>query len=125
MPVRGMLDHVTVVASDFAASATFYDAALAPLGFSRVMDFPEAVGYGGVDGKPDFWIVAGDPVTTGVHVAFAATSRDAVSAFFDLAIASGGTTRHEPKEWPIYHEGYFGAFVNDPDGNNIEAVHHG
>ncbi len=122
---RVVVDHVTVVASDLPASQRFYDAALAPLGFTRLFDLPDATGYGGDDGKPDFWIITGDPVTTGVHVAFVATSRQHVDAFHAAAVAAGATSRHEPNEWPIYHPGYYGAFVNDPDGNNIEAVHHG
>ncbi len=114
MNERIVLDHVTMVASDLAASQRFYDAALAPLGISRAFDFTDATGYGGSDGKPDFWIIAGDPVSTGVHI-----------AFYQAAVAAGGTSRHAPQEWPIYHPGYYGAFVNDPDGNNIEAVYHG
>lgn len=124
MNIRAVIDHVTVVASDLGASQRFYDAALRPLGFTRVMDFPGHTGYGGPDGKPDFWIIEGDPLTAGVHVAFAADTREQVDAFHDAALAAGGTVRHEPKEWPIYHEGYYGAFVDDPDGNNIEAVNH-
>jgi len=125
MNERIVLDHVTMVASDLAASQRFYDAALAPLGISRAFDFPDATGYGGSDGKPDFWIIAGDPVSTGVHIAFVARTRALVDAFYQAAIAAGGTSRHAPEEWPIYHPGYYGAFVNDPDGNNVEAVNHG
>lgn len=122
---RIVLDHVTMVAFDLAASQRFYDAALASLGISRVFDFPDARGYGGSDGKPDFWIITGDPVSTGVHIAFVARTRALVDAFYQAAVAAGGTSRHAPQEWPMYHPGYYGAFVNDPNGNNIEAVNHG
>jgi catechol 2,3-dioxygenase-like lactoylglutathione lyase family enzyme len=125
MVARVVLDHITMVASDLAASRRFYDAALAPLGIRRVLDYPDATGYGGADGKPDFWIIAGDPVTTGVHVAFVAQTRALVETFHAAAVAAGGSSRHAPREWPEYHPGYYGAFVNDPDGNNIEAVNHG
>ena len=108
-----------------AASASFYDAVLAPLGGQRVMDFGEAIGYG-VPPKPDFWIGA---QTTGdgfreSHVAFSAPSRAAVQAFFAAARAVGAEILHEPRLWPEYHEHYYGAFVRDPDGNNVEAVCH-
>ncbi|MDQ3664018.1 MAG: VOC family protein [Actinomycetota bacterium] len=125
MSERIVIDHVTVVVTDLTASQRFYDAALASLGFQRVLHFPGATGYGSVDRKPDFWIITGEPATTGVHVAFVAASRELVDDFHAAALAAGGTPRHEPKEWPIYHAGYYGAFVDDPDGNNIEAVHHG
>ena len=76
---------------------------------------------------PDFWIGPLSDDHTGWrenHIAFVAESRDAVRAFFDAAVAMGAEVLHEPKEWPIYHPGYFGAFVRDPDGNNVEAVCH-
>ncbi len=108
-----------------AASATFYDAVLAPLGGARLMDFGEVVGYG-VATKPDFWL---GPRTTGEgfresHIAFAAPDRAAVRAFFEAATALGAEVLHEPRVWPEYHPGYYGAFVRDPDGNNVEAVCH-
>jgi len=120
-----VLDHVSIQCRDTAAGAAFYDAVLAPLGVVRVMDFGPVVGYG-ADGKPDFWI---GPATTGgtareCHLAFAAADRDAVRAFFDAAVARGAEVLHEPREWPEYHPGYYGAFVRDPDGNNVEAVCH-
>jgi catechol 2,3-dioxygenase-like lactoylglutathione lyase family enzyme len=107
------------------ASALFYDAVLSPLGASRVMDFEMAIGYG-VPPKPDFWISAwdsGDGFRES-HVAFAASDRLAVRAFFDAAVAAGAEVLHEPRVWPEYHPGYFAAFVRDPDGNNVEAVCH-
>ena len=108
-----------------AASAAFYDAVLAPLGGSRIMDFGVAIGYG-TGGRPNFWIGA---QTNGEgfresHIAFTAPSRAAVRAFFDAAIDQGAQILHEPRPWPEYHEAYFGGFVRDPDGNNVEAVCH-
>jgi catechol 2,3-dioxygenase-like lactoylglutathione lyase family enzyme len=108
-----------------AASATFYDAVLAPLGAQRIMDFGEAIGYG-IPPGPDFWIsayAASDGFRES-HIAFTAPSREAVRGFFAAAVAAGAEVLHEPRLWPEYHEGYYGAFVRDPDGNNVEAVCH-
>ena len=121
-----MLDHVSMQCVDLVASATFYDAVLAPLGGSRIMDIGNGIGYG-IPPQPDFWIGA---QTTGEgfresHIAFTAPDRAAVRAFFDAAVAAGATVLHEPREWPEYHVNYYGAFVRDPDGNNVEAVSHG
>jgi catechol 2,3-dioxygenase-like lactoylglutathione lyase family enzyme len=119
-----MLDHLGLQCSDLAASAAFYDAVLTPLGASRLMDFGEAIGYG-VD-QPHFWISrqqTGDGFRES-HVAFQARDRAAVTAFFDAAAALDAEVLHEPRVWPEYHEHYFGAFVRDPDGNNVEAVCH-
>jgi len=123
--VNAVLDHLSIQCDDAAASAAFYDAVLAPLGGTRVMDFGPVVGYG-VGGKPSFWI---GPQTTGgtnreSHVAFVADNRAAVRAFFDAAVATGAEVLHEPRVWTEYHPNYYGAFVRDPDGNNIEAVCH-
>jgi predicted lactoylglutathione lyase len=111
--------------ADVAASASFYDAVLAPLGFARVLDFGAAVGFGS-PGRPQFWLgpVTNDGTEREVHVAFTAADRDTVVAFRDAAVAVGAVVLHEPREWPEYHPGYFGAFVRDLDGNNIEAVCH-
>jgi catechol 2,3-dioxygenase-like lactoylglutathione lyase family enzyme len=119
-----MIDHVSIQCADVAASAAFYDTVLAPLGGKRLLDFGEAIGYGTT--FPDFWI---GPHRTGEgfresHVAFEAPDRDAVQAFYDTALAAGAESLHAPRVWPEYHAGYFGAFVRDPDGNNVEAVHH-
>jgi len=108
-----------------ARSAAFYDAVLAPLGVARVMDFGVAIGYGTLS-KPDFWIGqfdSGDGFRES-HIAFAATDRAAVRAFFGAAVATGAEVLHEPRVWPEYHPDYYGAFVRDPDGNNVEAVCH-
>jgi len=120
-----MLDHLSIQCADVNVSAAFYDAVLAPIGGQRVMDFGQAIGYG-VPPKPDFWIGA---QATGEgfresHIAFAAPDRAAVRAFFDAAVAAGAEILHEPRLWPEYHPTYYGAFVRDPDGNNVEAVHH-
>jgi catechol 2,3-dioxygenase-like lactoylglutathione lyase family enzyme len=120
-----MLDHLSIQCTDVAASAAFYDAVLSPLGGARILDFGEVIGYG-VPPKPDFWLGAHN---TGEgfresHIAFEAPSRDAVDAFFRAATDAGAEVLHEPRERPEYHPGYYGAFVRDPDGNNVEAVCH-
>jgi len=120
-----MLDHVSIQCADVAASAAFYDTVLATIGGQRLMDFGEVIGFG-VPPMPDFWI---GPRQTGdgfreSHIAFSAPDRDAVRAFFDAAVAGGAEVLHEPREWPEYHPNYYGAFVRDPDGNNVEAVCH-
>jgi catechol 2,3-dioxygenase-like lactoylglutathione lyase family enzyme len=119
-----MLDHVAIQCSDPVASARFYDDVLAALGGRRIMEFGELIGYG--TQRPTFWI---GPFDSGVgfresHLAFAAPSRDSVTTFFEAAVSLGAEVLHEPRLWPEYHSGYFGAFVRDPDGNNVEAVHH-
>jgi len=120
-----MLDHLGLQCTDLQASAAFYDAVLAPLGGSRLMDFGVALGYG-VPPMPDFWISAWDSGEgfRESHVAFSAPDRDAVLAFFAAAVALGAEVLHEPRLWPEYHPDYYGAFVRDPDGNNVEAVCH-
>jgi catechol 2,3-dioxygenase-like lactoylglutathione lyase family enzyme len=120
-----MLDHVSIQCRDVAASAVFYDTVLATIGGSRVMDFGDVIGFG-VPPMPDFWI---GPVSTGdgfreSHIAFSAPDRVAVQAFLDAARAAGAEVLHEARVWPEYHPNYYGAFVRDPDGNNIEAVCH-
>jgi catechol 2,3-dioxygenase-like lactoylglutathione lyase family enzyme len=120
-----MLDHVGMQCADMKASAAFYDAVLAPLGVARLMDFGEAIGYG-QPGEPMFWIsqqATGDGFRES-HIAFTAADRAAVRAFFDAAVLAGAEVLHVPRVWPEYHENYFGAFVRDPDGNNVEAVSH-
>ena len=119
-----MLDHLSIQCEDLDAASAFYDTVLATIGGRRVLDFGSVVGYG-VD-FPDFWI---GPVNTGeasreVHIAFTASDRAAVIAFRDAAAGIGAEVLHEPRVWPEYHPNYFGAFVRDPDGNNVEAVCH-
>ncbi len=121
-----MLDHLGIQCADMAASAAFYDAVLAPLEASRLMDFGVAIGYG-IAPKPDFWLSevdSGDGFRES-HVAFTAPDRATVRAFFDAAVSAGAEVLHEPRLWPEYHEHYYGGFVRDPDGNNVEAVCHG
>jgi catechol 2,3-dioxygenase-like lactoylglutathione lyase family enzyme len=120
-----MIDHVSIQCADVSASARFYDSVLAPLGGERVLDFGDVIGYG-VPPGPEFWI---GPQQTGEgfresHFAFTAPSRAAVDAFFQAAVQSGAEILHEPRVWPEYHATYYGAFVRDPDGNNVEAVSH-
>ena len=123
--MTAMLDHLSIQCVDVQASARFYDAVLATIGGSRLLDFGEVIGYG-VPQKPDFWL---GPQTSGEgfresHIAFAAPDRAAVDAFFAAATAAGAEVLHEPRVWPEYHPNYYGAFVRDPDGNNVEAVCH-
>ncbi|OBA75343.1 glyoxalase [Mycobacterium sp. 1554424.7] len=125
-----MIDHFGINCANYANSQQFYDTVLGVLGYSRQMDFGRAIGYGR-DGKPTFWISdgAGMGPAREIHVAFAAAGEDAVRAFHDAAVGLGYESLHEPRLWPEYHSavlgGYFGAFVRDPDGNNVEAVWHG
>ena len=109
-----------------AASAAFYDTVLAPLGASRLKDYGVAIGFG-VPPKPDFWLSqsAQGGGFRESHIAFLAPDRAAVRAFFEAAVGAGAEVLHAPRVWPEYHEQYYGAFVRDPDGNNIEAVCHG
>jgi catechol 2,3-dioxygenase-like lactoylglutathione lyase family enzyme len=121
-----MLDHLSIQCADVTASATFYDALLGPLGGERIMDMGDVIGYG-VPPKPDFWIA---PRQTGEgfresHIAFTAPDRATVRACFDAGVAAGAEVLHPPRVWPEYHPNYYGAFLRDPDGNNVEAVSHG
>ena len=120
-----MLDHLSIQCADVAASAAFYDAVLAPLGGRRILDFGTVIGFG-VPPMPDFWL---GPRATGegfreVHIAFQAPDRGAVRAFFDAAVAAGADVLYPPAVHEEYHASYYGAFVRDPDGNNVEAVCH-
>ena len=120
-----MLDHLAIQCADMKVSAAFYDAVLEPLGGRRLMDFGATIGYG-IPPMPDFWIGqfnSGEGFRES-HIAFAAADRATVRAFFDTAVAAGAEVLHEPRLWPEYHENYYGAFVRDPDGNNVEAVCH-
>ena len=127
-----MIDHVSFSVRSFAASKAFYLGALAPLGYAVVMEFPDpahpsgpkapVVGMG-AGGKPDLWFAEGEPKGR-LHLAFRAKDRAAVDAFHRAALAAGGTDNGAPGPRPQYHPGYYGAFVLDPDGNNVEAVCH-
>ncbi|HKE94447.1 MAG TPA: VOC family protein [Povalibacter sp.] len=125
-----MIDHTGLSVSDFAKSRAFYVAALEPLGYRLLMELT-AEQTGGFQGagfgeppKPDFWIGTGQPNQPPIHVAFRAASRAIVDAFYRAALAAGGRDNGPPGLRPHYHPNYYGAFVLDPDGHNIEAVCH-
>ncbi|HLL22717.1 MAG TPA: VOC family protein [Kofleriaceae bacterium] len=118
-----MIDHIGISVSDLAKSIEFYKQALAPLGYELVMTFHGQVAGFGVAGKPDFWISVGQPKDQN-HVAFATKSRGLVREFYSAAIAAGGTDNGGPGLREMYHPDYYGAFVRDPDGHNIEACCH-
>ena len=120
-----MLDHLGIQCADMAASAAFYDAVLAPLGGTRIMDFGEVdrVRRAAEARLLDRAADDGEGFRES-HIAFAAADRAAVRAFFDAAVGAGAEVLHEPRVWPEYHPNYYGAFVRDPDGNNVEAVCH-
>ncbi len=120
---RIVVDHVLFVVEDLDASRRLYTAALAPLGFTELHVQEDGVSYG-AEGLDDFAISRGSPVTTAAHVAFDADGRDPVDAFFEAALANGATARGEPGVWTQYSERYYAAFVNDLQGNNVEAVWH-
>ncbi|HTJ45034.1 MAG TPA: VOC family protein [Kofleriaceae bacterium] len=117
-----MIDHIGIEITDLARSKAFYLKALAPLGYECLMEWQTFAGFG-VKPKPDFWIGLG-AADKKIHVAFRASSRSIVKAFYDAAIAAGGKDNGPPGVRPHYHEHYYGAFVLDPDGHNIEAVCH-
>ncbi len=117
-----MIDHTGVTVSDVKRSIEFYKKALAPLGYELLKQFEQFAGFG-VAGKPDFWIGQGTPKES-THIAFRANGRAIVRAFYDAAIAAGGKDNGAPGPRPHYHEHYYGGFVLDPDGHNIEAVCH-
>jgi catechol 2,3-dioxygenase-like lactoylglutathione lyase family enzyme len=116
-------DHLGFNVKDFARSRAFYSAALAPLGIGVQM---EGDGYAGLGekGKPELWITDGGPAPSRVHIAFRARDRAQVRAFYEAAIAAGGKDNGAPGLRPQYHANYYGAFVIDPDGHNVEAVCH-
>ncbi|HEX3538218.1 MAG TPA: VOC family protein [Stellaceae bacterium] len=119
-----MLDHVTIGVTDLVQSKAFYDRALEPLGIVRLYaDGPDFAGYG-IGRKAFFWIGRREQVATGAHIAFTAADRGAVGAFHAAALAAGGRDNGPPGLRPQYHPNYYGAFVLDPDGHNIEAVCH-
>lgn len=120
-----MMDHLGINVADMRAASAFYDAVLAPLGATRIMDYGEAIGYGN-DGKPDFWISTFEGVGPNreVHVAFEAPDTATVDAFHAAAVEAGAEVLHAPRMRPEYHAAYYGAFVRDTEGNNVEAVCH-
>jgi catechol 2,3-dioxygenase-like lactoylglutathione lyase family enzyme len=125
-----MIDHIGFPVSDYARAKAFYTQALAPLGYSLIMEVTQddrpgesAAGFG-ADGKPDFWIGGEGALNKPVHIAIAATDRATVDAFYKAALAVGGRDNGAPGIRAHYHSNYYGAFVLDPDGHNIEAVCH-
>ncbi|HYT26430.1 MAG TPA: VOC family protein [Actinomycetota bacterium] len=118
-----VIDHVGLLVRDLAASRRFYLAALGPLGFRLLYEQGPSVAFG-VEGHDDFAINASDTPGSHAHVAFVARDRAAVDAFHAAALANGGRDNGAPGLRPEYHAGYYAAFVLDPDGNNVEAVHH-
>jgi len=120
-----MLDHLSIQCGDLDASAAFFDKVLATIGGTRILDFGEVIGYG-VPPMPDFWLgkqVTGDGFRES-YFAFSAQDRAAVHAFLDAAVDAGAEVLHPARVWPEYHPNYYGVFVRDPDGNNVEAVCH-
>lgn len=124
----GTLDHIGLQVSDYDKLTAFYEKALAPLGISIIMRIPEEAGVKGAgfgaDGKPDFWVSEGGCTTPHLHLCFVAKNRAAVDAFYAAAMAAGGTDNGPPGIRAHYHPNYYGAFVLDPDGHNIEACCH-
>lgn len=126
-----MIDHVGFAVSDYERAKTFYGKALAPLGYALIMEVEahqNASGYPaagfGAGGKPDFWIGGEGKLEKPLHVAIVARDRASVDAFHRAALAAGGRDNGPPGLRPQYHPNYYGAFVLDPDGHNIEAVCH-
>lgn len=125
-----MIDHTGVSVSDFARSKAFYSKTLSAIGYALLMEFPASVtGHADVAGfgeppKADFWVSQGTPNHPPMHVAFRVSSRAQVDAFYQAAMAAGARDNGAPGVRPHYHEHYYGAFVLDPDGHNIEAVCH-
>jgi catechol 2,3-dioxygenase-like lactoylglutathione lyase family enzyme len=121
-----VFDHVSLNVRDFAASREFYTRALEPLGINERIAFEEwnSCGFGVFEKPQDFWITQREPFGTGIHVAFAADDRATVDAFHAAALDAGGTDNGAPGIRDHYHSNYYGAFVLDPDGNNVEAVCH-
>jgi catechol 2,3-dioxygenase-like lactoylglutathione lyase family enzyme len=125
-----MLDHLGISVTDFSRSRAFYAAVLRTLGYAPVLEVgpeetggPNHCGFG-APGRPQFWIGEGAERSGPIHVAFAAADRAAVDAFYEVALAEGATDNGPPGLRPQYHPDYYGAFVRDPDGHNIEAVCH-
>jgi catechol 2,3-dioxygenase-like lactoylglutathione lyase family enzyme len=124
-----VIDHLGLQAADVSAAVAFYTRVFAPVGLREAMryDTPHGpvVGFAGADGHPQLWL---SPLAEGterpVHLALTAPSRAAVDEVFALAREAGVEVLHEPRVWPEYHPGYYGVFFRDPDGNNVEAVHH-
>jgi catechol 2,3-dioxygenase-like lactoylglutathione lyase family enzyme len=121
--MSSVIDHVTLNVRDVEALKSFYAEALRPLGYELTLDFVEGAGFGAED-KPDFFLAQRGEPSSPVHVAFRSPDRTTVDEFHAAAIAAGGTDNGPPGIRRVYHEYYYGAYVLDPEGNNIEAVTH-
>ena len=125
-----MLDHIGLQVQDVEKSLDFYLRTFAAIGMHEAMRFPVGetivVGLSGQDGVPVFWLSPPTGTETReLHVAFRAPDEDAVDAVHEAAVAAGVEVLHAPREWPGVDAGYYGVFLRDPDGHNVEAVHHG
>lgn len=118
-----IIDHIGLCISDYEKSKAFYSAALAPLNIKLIMEVKGWAGFG-LGEKPEFWMGPHDVVQKPMHIAFLAETRDDVDQFYQAALAAGGKDNGKPGVREIYHPDYYGAFVFDPDGHNIEAVCH-
>jgi catechol 2,3-dioxygenase-like lactoylglutathione lyase family enzyme len=125
-----MIDHLGIQVADVEASLAFYLRTFAPIGMREAMRFPNGdtlvVGLSGANGIPSFWLSqATGSEARELHLAFRAADRHAVDAVHKAAVTAGAEVLHAPREWPEYHPGYYGVFLRDLDGHNVEAVHHG
>lgn len=118
-----IIDHIGFAVSDSEKSSEFYSKALLPLGIVKIMEVEGWTGFG-KNGKPEFWFGKGDSPQLPMHIAFSAENRNQVDQFYEAALAAGGKDNGAPGIREIYHPNYYGAFVVDPDGHNIEAVYH-
>lgn len=118
-----IIDHIGLAVSNYEKSKEFYSAALAPLGITLVTEIQGCAGFG-KNGKPKFWFGKQEKEQNPMHIAFLASTRKEVNAFYDAAIFAGAKSNGKPGIRKIYHPNYYGAFVSDPDGHNIKAVCH-
>jgi catechol 2,3-dioxygenase-like lactoylglutathione lyase family enzyme len=120
-----MIDHLSTYATDYAATRAFYEAVLPPLGYTLQMDFPDNnMCAFGPPKNPVFWVIAATKAATPRHIAFSASDRESVTHFYHTGLQQGGQDNGSPGLRSQYHEHYYGAFLLDPDGNNVEAVCH-
>lgn len=119
-----MIDHVSYMVRDYETSREFFKKALAPLGYELIMEFEGNAGGFGIEGKPEFWIIGGEPPKSRIHIAFNSPNRKIVDSFYEAAIEAGGKDNGKPGLRTHYHPNYYGAFVLDPDDHNIEVVCH-
>ncbi|HLG19663.1 MAG TPA: VOC family protein [Bdellovibrionota bacterium] len=119
-----MIDHICIRVTNYGKTKAFYEKALKPLGLKLNEEYEGTMGGFGADGKSFLWVIQGEPLTRATHVAFTSRDRKGVDQFYAAAIAAGGKDNGKPGPRPQYSENYYGAFVLDPDGNNIEAVCH-